>query len=34
MVGIWYVRPDGHMVGIVRSDFHLEAECVTTTSGA
>ena len=26
MVGIWYVRPDGHMVGIVRSDFHLEAE--------
>ena len=26
MVGIWYVRPDGHMVGIVRSDFRLEAE--------
>ena len=25
-VGIWYVRPDGHMVGIVRSDFRLEAE--------
>ena len=27
MVGIWYVRPvDGHMVGIVRSDFRLDAE--------
>ena len=26
MVGIWYVRPDGHMVGIVRSDFRLETE--------
>jgi uncharacterized repeat protein (TIGR01451 family) len=27
MVGIWYVRPlDGHMVGIVRSDLHLETE--------
>ena len=25
-VGIWYVRPDGHMVGIVRSDFRLETE--------
>ena len=25
-VGIWYVRPDGHMVGIVRSDFRFEAE--------
>ena len=26
MVGIWYVRADGHMVGIVRSDFRLETE--------
>ena len=26
MVGIWYVRPDGHMVGIVRSDFRLDTE--------
>jgi uncharacterized repeat protein (TIGR01451 family) len=26
MVGIWYVRPDGNMVGIVRSDFRLDAE--------
>ncbi len=25
-VGIWYVRPDGHLVGIVRSDFRFEAE--------
>ncbi len=25
-VGIWYVRPDGHMVGIVRSDFRFEVE--------
>ena len=25
-VGIWYVRPDGHMVGIVRSDFRFETE--------
>ena len=26
VVGIWHVRPDGHMAGIVRSDFRLEAE--------
>jgi uncharacterized repeat protein (TIGR01451 family) len=25
-VGIWYVRPDGNMVGIVRSDFRIEVE--------
>ena len=25
-VGIWYVRPDGHLVGIVRADFRLETE--------
>ncbi|PKO20707.1 MAG: hypothetical protein CVU38_18640, partial [Chloroflexi bacterium HGW-Chloroflexi-1] len=25
-VGIWYVRPDGHLAGIVRSHFRLEAE--------
>ena len=25
-VGIWYVRPDGNMAGIVRSDFRIEVE--------
>ena len=25
-MGIWYVRPDGNMVGIVRSDFRIEVE--------
>jgi hypothetical protein len=25
-VGIWYLRPDGHMAGIVRSHFRLETD--------
>ena len=25
-MGIWYVRPDGNMAGIVRSDFRIEVE--------
>jgi uncharacterized repeat protein (TIGR01451 family) len=39
-VGIWYVRPDGHWSGIVRSDFQLNTELTSdgfyggTTPGA